>query len=61
MTAIVDPHVPSVCHSTNKGLTAGMRSPHSDTHDAHLGESHRNLPAAQLQTGNPVGKATGYF
>lgn len=44
----------SVIPDTYKGLTAGMRSPHMDMHDARLGDSQRNVPAVPQKTGYRV-------
>lgn len=56
MPAIAEPHIQRVSHSRlteppTKGLTAGMRSPHMDMHDASLGDSQRKTPAVPPKTG----------
>lgn len=59
MPAMEETHALRDSHSRHaepptKGLTAGMRSPHMDVHDASTGDSLRNMPAVALKTGHLV-------
>ena len=46
--------IPDTQSHLQRGLTAGVRSPHMDIHDASMGDSRRNMPAVVLKTGHRV-------